>query len=76
MMVREDVFTEEQAREEEQEWLAELRASSREQLEGQLRWWEEMRERAIRFKKPQQVQDMEETFRPIREELRRRESSE
>jgi hypothetical protein len=71
-MVREDILTEEQAREDEQEWLEELRTSSRKQLEDQLRWWEEMRDRAIRFNKPQKVQDMEETFRPIREELRKR----
>jgi hypothetical protein len=73
-MVRDDALTEEQAREDEQEWLAQLRASSREQLEGQLCWWEEMRDRAIRFKKPQQVQELEEILGPIREELRKRDS--
>ena len=75
-MVREDVFTEEQAREEEQEWLAELRTSSRELLQDHLRQFEELRERSIKRQKPQQVQDIEETLSAIREELRQRGFSE
>jgi hypothetical protein len=73
-MVREDILTEEQAHEDEQQWLEELRASNSQQLEGQLRRYEEMRDRAIKRQKPQQVQDIEQTLGPIREELHNRSS--
>jgi hypothetical protein len=75
-MVREDVFTEEQAREEEQEWRADLRTTKTEHLEDQLRDLEDLRERSIKRQKLQQAQDVEETLSAIREELRQRGFSE
>jgi hypothetical protein len=71
-MLRDEIVTEEQAQELEQRWLGKLKTMGRRSLEGEVRWWEMMRDRFTKEQKQEEVKEIEQQLEVTREQLRQR----
>jgi hypothetical protein len=71
-MLRDDFVTEEQAQELEQQWQEAVETMDRRSLEGEVRWWEMMRDSFTKEQQLEEVQEIEQQLEIIRKQLRQR----